>query len=64
MHLRIVQRRLTSIQNNLIRTYKYQSKIFGYNAQLKTNGNTEEIEKILREYRKKTKFNYKNFISL
>lgn len=53
MHLRIVQRRLTSIQNNLIRTYKYQSKIFGYNAQLKTNGNTEEIEKILREYRKK-----------
>ncbi|CAF5082509.1 unnamed protein product [Rotaria magnacalcarata] len=50
MHLRIVQRRLPFIQNNLIRTYKYQSKVFGYNAELKTHGNTEEIVNSLRDY--------------
>ncbi|CAF3579917.1 unnamed protein product [Rotaria socialis] len=50
MYLRIVQRRLAPIQNNLIRTYKYQSKVFGYNAELKTHGNTEEIANSLRDY--------------
>ncbi len=50
MHLRIVQQRLNLIQNNLIRTYKYQTKVFGYNAQLKSIGNTDNIEKILRKY--------------
>lgn len=64
MHLRIVQRRLASIQNNLIRTYKYQSKVFGYNAELKTHGNTEEIENSLREYIHTYQFDYEIFISL
>jgi 2-oxoglutarate dehydrogenase complex dehydrogenase (E1) component-like enzyme len=50
MHLRIVQRQLYLIQNNLIRTYRHQTKVFGYNTQLKTIGNTEEIEKSLRKY--------------
>jgi 2-oxoglutarate dehydrogenase complex dehydrogenase (E1) component-like enzyme len=48
MHLRIVQRQLTSIQNCLRRTYKHQTNVFGYDPQLKTVGNTEETEKILR----------------
>jgi 2-oxoglutarate dehydrogenase complex dehydrogenase (E1) component-like enzyme len=50
MHLRILQQRLNLIQTNLRRTYKYQTNIFGYNAQLKSIGNTEEIESILRKY--------------
>ncbi len=50
MHLRIVQRQLNLVQNIFIRTYKYQTKVFGYNTQLKTIGNTENIEKILCKY--------------
>ncbi|CAF0997885.1 unnamed protein product [Adineta steineri] len=50
MHLRIVQQRLAFIQNSFVRTYKHQTKIFGYNTQLKTIGNTKEIEKILCDY--------------
>jgi 2-oxoglutarate dehydrogenase complex dehydrogenase (E1) component-like enzyme len=50
MHLRFIQRQLTLIQISLKRTYKYQTKVFGYNTQLKTIGNTEEIEKILCKY--------------
>jgi len=45
MFSRFVQRQL-----NFVRTYKYQTKVFGYNAQLKTIGNTESIEQILRDY--------------
>ncbi|UJR09540.1 hypothetical protein I4U23_013777 [Adineta vaga] len=50
MHLRIVQQRLAFIQTNLIRTYKHQTKVFGYNTQLKTIGNVNEMEKILCDY--------------
>lgn len=50
MHLRIVQQRLAFIQTNLIRTYKHQTKVFGYNTQLKTHGNVNEIEKTLCKY--------------
>lgn len=50
MHLRIVQRQLNLIPNKFIRTYKYQTKVFGYNTQLKSIGNTENIENILRKY--------------
>ncbi len=50
MHLRIVQRQVNLIQNKFIRTYKYQTKVFGYNTQLETIGNTKDIEKILCKY--------------
>jgi hypothetical protein len=50
MYLHILQRQLNSIFNHLKRTFKYQTNIFGYKTQLKSIGNTEKIESILRKY--------------
>lgn len=48
MHLRAVQQRLASVHTVLRRSYKHQSKIFGYNTQLNTTGDkTAEIERVL-----------------
>ena len=51
MHLPLIRRCYQISSRNLIRTYRYQTKVFGYNAQLQSNGNLEEMEKILRKYR-------------
>jgi 2-oxoglutarate dehydrogenase complex dehydrogenase (E1) component-like enzyme len=50
MHLRIIQRRLALIHTNLIRTYRHQTKVFGYDAQLKTHDNVTDVENLLRKY--------------
>ncbi len=50
MHLRVIQRQLNFISNNLRRTYKHQTNVFGYNTQLKTIANTKDLENILRRY--------------